>query len=160
MKINENEGIERLMIVNVPELQEAVWKEVVVGEVGTVAPEFLTAASFAIHVAMQWISFESIAKCSIENKIVKSTNMKDNLLLSEDLSIEVILLPHCIVFLPLDFIPLPLLFVPSPHFFIPMSQSLLKHFNGRGQCLATAHDVIGVQLKRWTRTAAPVLCQE
>jgi hypothetical protein len=70
--------------------------------------------------------FESIAKCLIENKIVKSTNLRDNLLLSECLSVEVIPLPHCIVLLPLDFVPLPLLFVMPPHFFIPLPQSLLK----------------------------------
>jgi hypothetical protein len=50
---HENEGMERLMIVNVPELQEVARKEVAVGEVGTATPEFLAAASFAIHVAMQ-----------------------------------------------------------------------------------------------------------
>jgi hypothetical protein len=44
--------------------------EVVVGEVGTVKVEFLVAAPFAIHVAMEQISFESIAKCSIANEIV------------------------------------------------------------------------------------------
>jgi hypothetical protein len=129
MKMNEDEGTERLMLGNVPELQEAARREVVVGEVGTTAPEFFTAAPFAIHVAMQWISSESIAKCSIENEIVKSTNLKDNLLLSKDLSIEVIPLPHYIVLLPLDFIPLPLLFIPPPHFFIQLPQSLLKHFD-------------------------------
>jgi hypothetical protein len=48
--------------------------------------------------------------------------LKDNLLLSEGLSVEVTPLPHCIVLLPLDFVPLPLLFVPLP-------QSLLKHFD-------------------------------
>jgi hypothetical protein len=53
MKMNENEGTKRLMIENVPELKEAAQREVVVGEVGTVAPEFLVAAPFAIHVAMQ-----------------------------------------------------------------------------------------------------------
>jgi hypothetical protein len=53
MKMNENEGTEKLMIVNVPELQEATQKEVVVGEVGTAAFEFLAAVPFAIHVAMQ-----------------------------------------------------------------------------------------------------------
>jgi hypothetical protein len=53
------------MIVNVSELQKAPRKGVVVGEVGTVAPEFLFAASFAINVAMQWINFKSIAKWSI-----------------------------------------------------------------------------------------------
>jgi hypothetical protein len=51
----------------------------------------------------------------IENEIVKSTNLKDNLLLSEGLSVEV-------VSLPLDFIP-------SPHFFIPLLQTLLKPFD-------------------------------
>jgi hypothetical protein len=49
----ENEGTERLMIANIPELQEAARREVVVGEVGTAAPEFLAATPFAIHVAMQ-----------------------------------------------------------------------------------------------------------
>jgi hypothetical protein len=44
---------ERLMIGNVPELQEATRSEVVVGEVGTTAPEFIVAAPFAIHVAIQ-----------------------------------------------------------------------------------------------------------
>jgi hypothetical protein len=117
------------MIGNVPKLQEATRREVVVWEVGTMAPKFLDAEPFAIHVAMQWISFQSIAKCSIENEIVKSTNLKDNLLLSEGLSIEVIPLPHCIILLPLDFVPLSLLFVPLPHFFIPLPQSLLKHFD-------------------------------
>jgi hypothetical protein len=53
MKMNENEGTERLMIENIPELQEAARREVVVGEVGTVAPEFLAATPFAIHVVMQ-----------------------------------------------------------------------------------------------------------
>jgi hypothetical protein len=86
----------------------------VVGEVGIVVFEFLVAAPIAIHVAMQSISFESI-KCSIANKIVKSTNLKDRLLLSEGLSIEVIPLPHC--------------FVSPSHFFIPLLQTLLKHFN-------------------------------
>jgi hypothetical protein len=41
------------MIGNVPELQEATRSEVVVGEVGTAAPEFIVAAPFAIHVAIQ-----------------------------------------------------------------------------------------------------------
>jgi hypothetical protein len=53
MKMNENKGIERLMIGNVSELQEATQREVVVEEVGTVAPKFLAAAPFTIHVAMQ-----------------------------------------------------------------------------------------------------------
>jgi hypothetical protein len=50
---HENEGTERLMIGNVPELQEAARREVVVGEVETVAPKFLTAAPFIIHVTMK-----------------------------------------------------------------------------------------------------------
>jgi hypothetical protein len=41
------------MIGNVPELQEATRSEVVVAELGTVAPEFLAVAPFTIHVAMQ-----------------------------------------------------------------------------------------------------------
>jgi hypothetical protein len=41
------------MIGNVQELQEATRSEVVVEELGTMAPEFLAAAPFAIHVAMQ-----------------------------------------------------------------------------------------------------------
>jgi hypothetical protein len=49
----KNERIERLMIGNVPDLQEAVQREVVVGAVGTAAPEFLAATPFAIYVAMQ-----------------------------------------------------------------------------------------------------------
>jgi hypothetical protein len=53
MKMNENEETKRLMIGNIPELQEAARREVVVGEVGTAAPEFLAVAPFAIHVAMQ-----------------------------------------------------------------------------------------------------------
>jgi hypothetical protein len=81
------------MIGNVLELQGVTQSEVVVGEVGTAALEFLATISFAIHVVMQWISFESIAKCSIANEIVKSTNLKDNLLLSEGMSVEVIPLP-------------------------------------------------------------------
>jgi hypothetical protein len=40
----ENERIERLMIGNVSELQEAARREIVVGEVGTVTPEFLDVA--------------------------------------------------------------------------------------------------------------------
>jgi hypothetical protein len=50
---HENEGAERLMIGNVLELQETVRREVVVGEVATVALEFLATVPFAIHVAMQ-----------------------------------------------------------------------------------------------------------
>jgi hypothetical protein len=53
MKINKCEGTERLMIRNVPELQEVTRSAVVVGEVGTTTPGFLAAAPFAIHVAMQ-----------------------------------------------------------------------------------------------------------
>jgi hypothetical protein len=85
----------------------AARRAVVVEEVGTAAPEFLAAALFAIHVAMQRISIESIAKCSIENEIVKSTNLKDNLLPSEGLSVEVVPRPHCIILLPLLSIPPP-----------------------------------------------------
>jgi hypothetical protein len=40
MKINENEGMKILMIGNVLELQEEARREIVVGEVGTVAHEF------------------------------------------------------------------------------------------------------------------------
>jgi hypothetical protein len=43
------------MIGNVPELVEAARREIVVGEVATVATEFLAAAQFAIHVAMQLV---------------------------------------------------------------------------------------------------------
>jgi hypothetical protein len=50
---HENEGMERLMIGKVPELQEAARREIVVREVGTTAHEFLATAPFAIHVAMQ-----------------------------------------------------------------------------------------------------------
>jgi hypothetical protein len=89
-----------LMIGNIPKLQEATWSEVVVGEVGTAAPEFLAAMPFAIHVVIQWTCFENIAKRSIANGIVKSTNLKDRLLLSEDRCIEIISLPHCFVLLP------------------------------------------------------------
>jgi hypothetical protein len=84
-----------------------------VGEVGTVSFEFLAVVPFAIHVTMQWISFESIAKCSIANKIVKWANMKDCLLLSEGRHVEVIPLSHF-------FVPLPHFFVLPPHFFIPL----------------------------------------
>jgi hypothetical protein len=54
-KINKNEETKSLMIGNVPKLIEAVRREVVVGEVATAATEFLVAASFAIHVAMQLV---------------------------------------------------------------------------------------------------------
>jgi hypothetical protein len=43
------------MIGNVPELVEGARREVVVGEVATVTTEFLTAASFTIHVVMQLV---------------------------------------------------------------------------------------------------------
>jgi hypothetical protein len=52
-KMNENEGTERLMIVNVLELQETIRRQVVVEEVRTAAPEFLAVVPFAIHVAIQ-----------------------------------------------------------------------------------------------------------
>ncbi len=74
MKMNKNEGIERLMIENVPELQEAARREVVVGEVGIAAPEFLCAAPFAIHVVMQRMSTKIMPKCSIScNEITQLT---------------------------------------------------------------------------------------
>jgi hypothetical protein len=43
------------MIGNVPELVEAARREVVVGEVTTVATKFLSATLFAIHIAMQLV---------------------------------------------------------------------------------------------------------
>jgi hypothetical protein len=55
MKMNKNEETESLMIGNVLELVEATRREVVVGEVGTAAPEFLAAVPFATHVAMQLV---------------------------------------------------------------------------------------------------------
>jgi hypothetical protein len=55
MKMNKNEETESLMIGNVLELVEATRREVVVGEVATVATEFLAAVPFAIHVAMQLV---------------------------------------------------------------------------------------------------------
>jgi hypothetical protein len=55
MKMNKNKEIECLMIGNVPELVEVARREVVVGEVGTAAPEFLFVAPFHIHVAMQLV---------------------------------------------------------------------------------------------------------
>jgi hypothetical protein len=61
IKMNENKGTERLMIGNISELQEATQSEVMVGEVGTVALEFLADVPFAIHVIMQCISFKSIS---------------------------------------------------------------------------------------------------
>jgi hypothetical protein len=54
-KMNKNEETESLMIGNVPELVEAVRREVVVGEVATAATEFLAVVPFAIHVAMQLV---------------------------------------------------------------------------------------------------------
>jgi hypothetical protein len=51
--MNKNEGTKRLIIENVPDPQEAAQREVVVREVRTPAPEFLAAAPFAIHVAIQ-----------------------------------------------------------------------------------------------------------
>jgi hypothetical protein len=55
MKMNKNEETESLMIGNVSELIEAARTEVVVGEVRTAAPEFLTVAPFVIHVALQLV---------------------------------------------------------------------------------------------------------
>jgi hypothetical protein len=55
MKMNKNKETESLMIGILLDLVEASRREVVVGEVGTVAPEFLAAAPFAIHVAMQLV---------------------------------------------------------------------------------------------------------
>jgi hypothetical protein len=54
-KMNTNEETESLMIENVPELVEAARRKVVVEEVATTTTEFLTAAPFAIHVAMQLV---------------------------------------------------------------------------------------------------------
>jgi hypothetical protein len=48
MEMNENEGTERLIIGN-----KLLLSDVVVEEVGTAAPEFLAAAPFAIHIAIQ-----------------------------------------------------------------------------------------------------------
>jgi hypothetical protein len=50
---HENEGTERLMIGNVPELQEAARREVVVGEVGTAAPEFVTPTFYKNKIFVQ-----------------------------------------------------------------------------------------------------------
>jgi hypothetical protein len=41
------------MVGNVPELQEVTRSEVAVGEVGSVAFEFLVVAPFAIHIAKE-----------------------------------------------------------------------------------------------------------
>jgi hypothetical protein len=54
-KMNKNEETKSLMIGNIPELVEAAQREVVVGEIVTAATEFLAAAPFAIHVAMQLV---------------------------------------------------------------------------------------------------------
>jgi hypothetical protein len=54
-KMNKNEETESLMIGNVPELVEAAQSKVVVGEVATATTEFLAAAPFAIHVAIQLV---------------------------------------------------------------------------------------------------------
>jgi hypothetical protein len=54
-KMNKNEETESLIIGNVPKLVEAAQMVVVVGEIATAATEFLAAAPFAIHVAMQLI---------------------------------------------------------------------------------------------------------
>jgi hypothetical protein len=53
--MNKNGETESLMIENVLELVEAARREVVVGEVATVATEFLAAAPFPIHVRMQLV---------------------------------------------------------------------------------------------------------
>jgi hypothetical protein len=110
------------MIRNISELQEATQSEVVVGEVGTAALEIHVAALFAIHVTMQLICFESIAKCSILNKIIKLTNLKHRLWLSECLRIVLVPLPHC-------FILSPHFFVLLLHFFVSLPQTLLDHFD-------------------------------
>jgi hypothetical protein len=54
-KMNKNEETKSLMIENVPELVEVARREVVMGEVATVTTEFLAAAPFAIHIAMQLV---------------------------------------------------------------------------------------------------------
>jgi Ca2+/H+ antiporter len=53
--MNKNEKTESQMIRNIPELVEAARRELVVGKVVTAATEFLAAAPFAIHVAMQLV---------------------------------------------------------------------------------------------------------
>jgi hypothetical protein len=55
MKMNKNKETESLMIENIPELIEAVRREVVVGEVGAATLEFLAVVLFAIHVTMQLV---------------------------------------------------------------------------------------------------------
>jgi hypothetical protein len=57
-KMNKNEETESLMIGNVPELVEAVRREVLVGEVATAATEFLAAA--LCYTCCNVISFEGI----------------------------------------------------------------------------------------------------
>jgi hypothetical protein len=57
---------------------------------------------------------------SIANEIVKLTNLKDKLLLGEDLGVVVVPLSHCFILCPLEFIPLPLLFVPLPQSFLEL----------------------------------------
>jgi hypothetical protein len=54
-KMNKNEETESLMIGNVPELVEVARREVVVGEVATVATEFLAATPFAILIGIQLV---------------------------------------------------------------------------------------------------------
>jgi hypothetical protein len=54
-KMNTNEETESLMIGNVPELVEVARREIVVGEVATLATEFLAATPFASHVSMQLV---------------------------------------------------------------------------------------------------------
>jgi hypothetical protein len=98
------------MIWNIPELQEVNRSMVVVGQVGTATLKILAAVLFAIHVTIQWISFESIIKYLIVNEIIKSTNLKHCLLLSKGLRVVLIPLPHY-------FISPPHFFIPPPHFF-------------------------------------------
>jgi hypothetical protein len=57
---------------------------------------------------------------SIANEIVKLTNLKDKLLLGEDLGVVVVPLSHCFILCPLEFISLPLLFVPLPQSFLEL----------------------------------------
>jgi hypothetical protein len=52
--MNKNKETKSLMIENVPELVEVARREVVVGEIATVAT-FLAIALFAIHVEMQLV---------------------------------------------------------------------------------------------------------
>jgi hypothetical protein len=52
----------------------------------------------------------------IVNEIVKLTNLKDKLLLSEGLGIVVIMLSHCFILHPMKFVLLPSLFIPLPVF--------------------------------------------